>query len=196
MPTWSSCGALPTGVHCVCSVAPAVAASLPCWRAVPLTSPGVPTAHAPGFPHPPCLRERQEGQETSLHQLRKALAAAEEQAAAAAAAAAATATASAGSAEADAAHLANVSAEAAALRQRCRRAEHDLEALRQEAEAAYAERSSAAAEVAHLRQQLQQRDAEVAQLRLQVCGHGGMCAGRGCLPGAAWTADWNVHFFP
>ncbi|PRW56701.1 kinesin K39 isoform B [Chlorella sorokiniana] len=118
--------------------------------------------------HLDLLRERQEGQETSLHQLRKALAAAEEQAAAAAAAAAATAAASAGTAEADAAHLANVSAEAAALRQRCWRAEHDLETLRQEAEAAYAERSSTAAEVAHLRQQLQQRDAEVAQLRQQL----------------------------
>ena len=112
-------------------------------------------------------RERQDGQQDSLHQLRHALAAAEDQVTAAAASAAATAIASAGS-EADTEHLASVMADAAALRQRCERAEADCEALRQEAEAVAAERSSTAADLARLQGQLQRRDAEVAQLRLQV----------------------------
>ncbi len=51
-----------------------------------------------------------------------------------------------------------------------------MQASRGELAAALLERGSLAGEVQHLRQQLQQRDAEVAQLRLQV-GPCGMLAG-------------------
>ena len=59
-------------------------------------------------------------------------------------------------------------AEVAALQERCQLAEAELQVAQEELAAAQAERAAVAGEVAHLRQQLQQRDAEVAQLRLQV----------------------------
>lgn len=118
-------------------------------------------------PHPPlsCREKLEEGEQVVRH-LHKQLAAAEQEAAAASAAAAAATDAADGGAAAE--QAAAFLSETAALRQRCRQAEEEVDALKQEAEVARLERGAAAAEAAALRQQLQQREAEVAQLRLQV----------------------------
>jgi hypothetical protein len=101
----------------------------------------------------PLLREKLDEDQEVLRQLRKQLAAAELAAEAATGSAAAAGT---SSAEAE-----RLQEEAAALRQRWLLAEAELSASQQECNAVVAEAQQ-------LRQQLQQRDSEVAQLRLQV----------------------------
>lgn len=97
----------------------------------------------------PLLREKLDEDQEVLRQLRKQLAAAE-----LAAEAATGSGTSSGEAE-------GLQEEAAALRQRWQLAEAELSASQQECNAVVAEAQQ-------LRQQLQQRDSEVAQLRLQV----------------------------
>lgn len=145
---------------------------VPTWRFV-LSSTATPAAVC--SPHPPGREKLEEGEQV-VRCLHKQLASAEQEAASASAAATAAAEGTAGSAAAE--HAATLLSEAAALRQRCLQAGEEVAALRQEVEVLQMERAAAAGEAASLRQQLQQRDAEVAQLRLQVggtAGHDGLC---------------------